>query len=239
MFLETKEIVRSDFQIELGSQLGDAVYSLICEINTLLSNWQTYRSLFGSEPERFKLLFDIGGGGMVSLESSLWDTVILKLCKLTEPRKDSKGNNVLSLRVLPASFPDPIDREKLNEKEKLQTKVCRQIKKDIKNAEKVVEPLRKVRHLRIAHRNLDVVSGDFDLKENSRQQIQNSIDAVCQPIITLYAGLLDVQLDMAPVGSSKGALTLLNTLYDGHCRDTCEGDSRGRPNWLCYGKWDN
>ena len=214
-------------QLMFGDALGEKLFVLEPKILRLQHDWQVYRSLFGANEHRWKFLHKAGGTATISIESALWDAVILSLCRLTD-LKSSRGSERVTLHQLSPKFISYRDPN------------CgRDVRKAIKEAVDAVKPIREIRDQRIGHLNLDVALGGKCVDKVSRAQIEEAVGAIARPIKLIHAIERDVEiLDGPPIGSSDSAVKILNSLYLAEAVDRRTIDRSNYPDWLMFGEWD-
>jgi hypothetical protein len=216
-----------EMKLTFGDVLGERLFLLEPTIIRLQHGWQVYRSLFGANEQRWDFLHKAGGSAMVSIESALWDKILLSLCRLTD-LDSSRGSKRVTLHQLSpkdCSYKDP--------------ECGRAIKKAVKEAVNAIKPIRKIRDQRIAHLNLDVALGETFIDKVTRAQIEAAVLAIAKPIKLIYAIERDTEiLDRPPIGSSDSAVTLLNSPYLGDTIDRKTIERSTYPEWLMFGEWD-
>ncbi|MEP0961025.1 MAG: hypothetical protein ABJG75_04320 [Roseobacter sp.] len=221
--METPETMK----IKFGETLGESLFVLEPKIQRLQHDWQVYRSFFGANKERWDFLHEAGGVATMSIESALWDSVILSLCRLTDVQSSSNHQ----LATLHQLSPKRVTYSDAS--------LGRSIKKAIKEAVTATEPVREIRRNRVAHANLEVALGQRVVDQVSRAQIEEAVNAISKPLKLIYAGICDTDiLDCPPIGSSDSAVKLLNSLYLGTTVDRSTVDRSNYPNWLMFGEWD-
>lgn len=221
--MDSLEHMKSKF----GKKLGESLSVLEPRIVRLQHDWQVYRSLFGANEHRWNFLHETGGTATISIESALWDSVILALCRLT----DLKSSVKYELATLHLLSPKNIRYK--------DTECGRNMKKAIKEAVDAVGPVREIRSNRVAHLNLEVALGQRLVDNVSRAQIEEAVAAVSKPIRLIYASERDTEiLDCPPIGSSASAVKLLNSFYLGANIDRSTIDRSDHPEWLLIGEWD-
>lgn len=96
---QTDEEVRKEYIEKLGAELGPIYYDLWNECCSLHVEWYAFQELFGTKPSRVELLNE--GAGVVChiVQFTLFDHILLHLCRLTDPVR-SCGKDNLSLKRL-------------------------------------------------------------------------------------------------------------------------------------------
>jgi len=121
-----------------SAQLFDALRD---ETLALYVRWKPYRSLYTGAPPDIDLLNTSGATLFAVLQAVIFDDLVLRLCKLTEPVGTSYEN--LSIHRLRAAL-EAHDPEF----------VAHQLEKRLANLDVHCRPLRTVRNKRIAHVDL-------------------------------------------------------------------------------------
>ena len=80
----TADEVRQDYIATMGKELGGQFNRLYNECLWLHLKWSEYVSLYGTSPARIDLLNKSARGFFVLLDSSLWEDVLLHICRLTD-----------------------------------------------------------------------------------------------------------------------------------------------------------
>jgi hypothetical protein len=169
--------------------LGAAMYKLSNDVQWLHFKWSEYRLLFGTSPETIDLLNGVAPIFFHHLQISLWDDVLLHLCRLTDPPKMGRYRN-LTIGSLPPLVTDRSLRKSL---ESL-----------VNKATEKAEFARIRRNRRIAHKELPaVLRGQSEpLAPASRQhvevalatlrEIMNSVESQYQNAPVFYEGFKPV-----------------------------------------------
>jgi hypothetical protein len=158
--------------------------------------------LFGTSPARIDLLNSAAGLFFRIIQDTLWEDVLLHLCRLTDPAEMAKKRN-LSLQVLPALCADPILRGDLT--------------KQVQEAVAAATFARDWRNRRIGHRDLSLAMNPevAPLASASREQVSAAISAVHKVLNAISEDLLDSTLADEVITPATGAETLLNVLRAG------------------------
>jgi hypothetical protein len=84
----------------MGPTLGTVFFELRNECVMLHWKWQEFVTLFGTKTERIELLNDAAGLFFWIVQDTLWDDVLLRIARITDPPR-SAGRDTLSLQRLP------------------------------------------------------------------------------------------------------------------------------------------
>jgi len=159
--------------------LGEIYNELDHLIVWLHIQWKMYRQVFGTSKERIDLINECAGGFFRICQDSIFDEVRLELCRLTDPAKSGRYDN-LTLETLV----NLIDSKKHPELAKNVTKLYDKVKKTCKS-------FRDWRNRRGAHRDLETSLNRhaLPLPEASRQMIEDalkSLDALMNAILDCF-----------------------------------------------------
>lgn len=89
----------------MGPELGSVFYALYNEVVWLHAIWQEYRALYGTSEEQLQVANRAAGFFFKIVQDELWDGVLLRVARLTDPPK-SAGVANLTLRALPPLVSD-------------------------------------------------------------------------------------------------------------------------------------
>ena len=98
----------------MPTELDRLFKALWQELAWIHVKWQTYRDLFGHSPERIDLLNKTAPAFFHRIHGSLWEDILLHLCRITDPRQTMSRQN-LSLTRLPDAIPDVSCRSEVEE----------------------------------------------------------------------------------------------------------------------------
>ena len=153
--------MREEYQTRFGEEFATIYYALRNDWAAGLWRLGEYRELFG-DAENVELLNAIGDGGFIGeIQQILWDDLMMRLCRLTEPL-NSAGKANLTVRRLPEFC---TDQELRAEVEKWVTK-----------AVQAAEFARDWRNRRIGHTDLTraITPNTEPLKSVSRRQLADA-----------------------------------------------------------------
>ncbi len=193
------EEIRSRHITTMGQPIGEVYYELSNKLLWAHFNWNDYRALF-AHPDTIALLNAAAPTFFWSLEKTMWDAVILHLCRLTD-RPRISGHETLTLKRLPpliCNEPLKVDVQGLVDEALSRTRFARDW-----------------RNRRLAHTELPPEFGHAaePLARASRQQVEDALQAMRQVlnrILLHYEGstLLYEQFDSGP-GGVQSALHIL------------------------------
>ncbi|MFB3917100.1 MAG: hypothetical protein ACE14M_10250 [Terriglobales bacterium] len=96
---QTEQQVHHDYVAGMGSELGNVFFRLRNECVMLHWKWEEFVALFGTRPERIELLNRAAGAFFWVVQDTLWDDVLLRIARLTDPPQ-SRGKYNLTLARL-------------------------------------------------------------------------------------------------------------------------------------------
>jgi len=183
----------------MGVRCGELYSDLYKEILWLHVVWRQYRVLFGTSAARIELENKTAGFFFVLLNDTLWDSVLLHICRLTDPpvvgRRSKK--QTLTLLRLAGEIPEPA--------------VSKRVRSLVGRAKTAATFARDWRDRRIAHRNLELVQSLSapPLKPGSRSNVEGVL-ALFRDILSAmehhYLNHEQVTFDYASPGNDAEAL---------------------------------
>lgn len=162
----TSDEVRQDYIDKMGKELSGQFNRLHNECAWLHLKWSEYVALFGVSQSRMDILNASARGFFVLLDSSLWEDVLLHICRLTDdPEVGRRKRQTLSVRRLP-ELVNPAIRER--------------VKRLVSAAVKKSKFARDCCDRHIAHRDLNLAlkRGAKPLAGASRQGVEDAINAI-------------------------------------------------------------
>ena len=112
MPLEMSDTVRQEYQDKLGAKFGAVFCDLRNDWASGLVRANEFRELF-SNAERVELLNAISGGGFLwDMQHILWDDLMLRVSRLTDPIQTA-GKDNLTVQLLPPFCVEPQLREEV------------------------------------------------------------------------------------------------------------------------------
>jgi hypothetical protein len=145
--------------------LGEIHHWLHDELAWLHLKWYDYRRLFAGTQERFDLLNKAAPDFFGKLQGMLWENVLLHLCRITDPPKTMKHDNLTIMRI-PDAIPDPA--------------IAAFVKQLVDDAAQKTQFARDWRNRRMAHQELPPLQGQVakPLAPGSRQNVEDALAAV-------------------------------------------------------------
>ncbi len=213
---QTAREVESEHIAKLGPSLGPMFHELWNELAWLRVKWQEYYEMFGTKPERVELLNSATALFFRIVQDTLWESILLHLCRMTDPPK-SMGLANLTLRALPEQISDLALRAEVGML--------------VDKAANATTFARDWRNRLLSHRDLALAlnSGAQPLIPASTAQVSVALSAIHAVLNRISERLLDSTLMNDVITPFTGAVTLMSLLRDGiEARDArCERLRRG------------
>jgi hypothetical protein len=186
---------------KMGQELGNICYRLWHECVWLHWKWGEYVTLFGTTPDNVRLLNKAAPSFFRLVQDSLWDDVLLHICRLNDKPK-SCGKENLTLQLLPRLVAPEI-RARVEELLAACGRKC-EFALDLRN-----------RHL--AHRDLALATNDKakPLPPASRRSVKEAIEAIADVLKAVELHYMNVDVCFETVGCLGNAEALLCVLRDG------------------------
>ena len=163
---ESSDDIRKRYQTKLGTEFGDVFHGLWNQWAWSLMRRDEFRELF-SRAEDVSLLNALTGGDFTwDLQQILWDDLLLRVCRLTDPATTGRKENLTVARL-----PDFC--------EQYGAALHDQMKRLVDEAAKEAGFARDWRNRRISHSDLPTVIGKAEpLAPASLQNVTSALDAV-------------------------------------------------------------
>ena len=199
----TDDEIKQEYSKAMGPTLGVEVHALENEVVWLHDKWREYGTLFAASEAVVDLLNETAGRFFGGLQETLWEDVLLHLCRVT----DSKRNRTLSVRRLPYLIDHVVLKAEVSELV------------DVAVAKTAFA--RDWRNRHIAHRELLLAldRGVEPLAAASRLSVREALaalSAVFQPLHQLY---LDGNISFDIHGGVGDAADLIRVLDSGRRAD--------------------
>lgn len=184
----------------MGSELG-AIYSeLWQEVGRLYSDWHEFVSLFGTNPERIDLLNHAAAHFFRTVQDCLWERILLKIARITDPAQTGKKRN-LSIHSLPGAVSEPAMKAA--------------VQLSIKEACLKCEFARDWRNRHIAHADFSLALEESaePLAVASREKVRVALQSIEDVLNSISIPLLDAATtfgSMALINSGENLMYLLD-----------------------------
>lgn len=202
------EEVRQEHVDVLGPELGPVYHDLYNQCLWLHVKWQQFVELYGTKPERIKLLNRTARLFFRIVHTTLWEDTLLNLARLTDPAFSGIGKNKksnLTLQCVPGLVADETFRA--------------DIQALVDTAIAATAFARDWRNRRIAHRDfaLAISTGAQPLAPASRKSVDDALKAVSRIVERLNEYYLksDLRLELVTQTTANDAMTLLYVMRDG------------------------
>jgi hypothetical protein len=164
---DTADDVKRRYIVAMQPELGQVFYALFNQCAWLHLKWGEYVRLFGTSEERVTFLNRAAPGFFHIVQDTLYDEVLLHVCRLTDPagifgRNDRQN---LSVKQLPVLVRDELKSE---------------VRNLVDRATAASTFARDHRNRRISHADLLVALGTpaTPLQADSRQAVQEAIEGI-------------------------------------------------------------
>jgi hypothetical protein len=162
----TAEEVRAAKRAAMPGDLGELHYLLWNEVAWLHMKWKDYRALFASSSGRtIELLNQAAPVFFRHLQDTLWEDILLHICRLTDP-PETMGHANLTLRRLCPLVAEPQLRA--------------EVEALTREAKKKSDFARDWRNRHLAHKALPPLDGSSStpLATASRQHVEEALEAI-------------------------------------------------------------
>lgn len=196
----------------MGEDLGRLYSALWQEVAWLYRKWEEYVTLFGTKPERIELLNQAAPAFFRVVQDTLWEDVLMHICRLTDPPKSAGRPNLTCQRLGP-----------LLTDERVQDSLAAAISAALLAS----EFCRDWRNRRIAHHDLDLAfgTGADPLLPASREGVKAALSAIAKVLDTVSSHFANGTTFFGAGANSGDAHSLLYVLDDGLA---CERERRAR-----------
>ncbi len=202
MAYSTADEVKKEHLAKLGPELGPVFHELHDECAWLNLKWQQFVMLYGTDPESIDILNQTASLFFRIVQDTLWESVLLDICALTDPKTTLRKEN-LTIQRLPLLIADASFRTEISDA--------------IQVATQATEFARDWRNRKIAHRDLPLaieVTAE-PLEAASRQKTQAAIDAICKVIKMISAHYFGADIQFIAIREQGDGEDLLNFLKAG------------------------
>ncbi len=198
--------VEVDYIAKIGKEFGSDLYMVRNDFIFLKREWKVYRSLFGTNPERVNLLNEVSGQFSWLLERTLFESVVLGLCRITDPPETGQGDKIKENMTIGRL------RRHIEPREDCQKLKFAEFIKKIDNAAVFA---RDWRNRKIAHNDYFIRTGAKPLKDASREKIAKLVDAIETCLKWLHVEFLETELSFDVGQPDPDETDVLACLYRG------------------------
>jgi len=223
---KTPKEVLEDYRSHLGKNFGDIYFHARNEWIDIWITWNQYENLFGHGSERVDLMNKAGASFFYSVQRHFFETVLLAVCRLSDPIKTGSKTNLTVL--LFREFMDTDERRA-------------KIDSLLEKVKGTTEFARDWRNRRISHNDLDLKGGAAEpLKIATRNIVSNAIQSIYEVIAYISLEFMKSELIEKVVTGFNNEMNMLDRLYLGtESRDKELEDLKNgkaplpeRPEWL-------
>lgn len=168
----------------LGREFGEFFFHLDQSVVGLVSIWDVYRALFGTNKERVDLLNSASGYVTRTFQDSLHERIILGICQVSDPPGSGTRKNV-TVHGLSTYLSDARHRA--------------EIEILLLEVETKTFFARELRNKLIAHSDLATVSGSRVIDFSSRTKIVDAIQSIIKPLRYVHRQLFDTHKLYHPI----------------------------------------
>ena len=163
----TPEQARNRSVAAMPAPLGEFYHWLHDELAWLYIKWTDYRRLYAMGDERVELLIKVAPTFFGQLQRTMWEDVLLHLCRLTDPAK-SMGHEHLTILRIPDAIPDQALRDT--------------VQLLVNDAKQKSQFARNWRNRHLAHKELPTPLGQVAATSSlgSRQNVEDALAAVAK-----------------------------------------------------------
>jgi hypothetical protein len=198
-----EEVRDEDFNV-MGAELGPIFTQLRQEVAWIQVLWHEYLELYGTSPQRLELLNESGKLFFLIVQKSMWNDILLRICRITD-RASMRSRENLTLLRLPELVVS------------LDSEIVAEITNLVAKAEAASVFAREWRNKKIAHADLEVSLGQAvtPLPEASRNHVSTAITALHEVLNSVSLAFRMGAMHPEPIIGADGALSVLYVIRDG------------------------
>ena len=180
----TPDQAQQEYINKLGDQRGRFVKALENDLYNLRIQSEIYTAFFGTNKERVDLFNSISGNSAYWIERSMFESLVLSVCRLTDPSEMKGGKRNVTVKALPLQLSKGPDSE---------------LEKRIDAATEATKFARDWRNRRIAHSDEQVRLGRAKLDTATRANLSEAVDAIAACVRRYALVELDTTLGTHPI----------------------------------------
>jgi hypothetical protein len=198
---QTAEQVKEDLIEHMGQEVGEVFFLLKQELFQIYVQWNEYMEAFGIKEERVNMLNQAAGGFFKCVQDALWLNVILGLCRVTDPAKIGKNQN-LSIDGL---------------SHLIEHELCTQMKQHIDAVNDKIKFARDWRNRRYAHSDLGLAKDKTatPLEPASRKDVIDALDTIVSVMNEVEYHYMKCTTLYSEAKNHQNVVALLSVLDDG------------------------
>ncbi|MDB5664137.1 hypothetical protein [Cypionkella sp.] len=186
----------------MGEEYGSLFYHCYQDICHLRLKWRYYVSLFGTNKERFDLLYSVSEVFAYSLDRIFYDATLLGIRRLTDPAKSGKHQNRnISIRGFKPIFdgtPHAIEFDNI-----------------LNTALSSAVIAQNLANKKIAHSDMDVKEGKTKIQSISRLETAKAIDDIAHVIKWVARKQMNTSVSTIPNTNPEDEIWFLQHLFEG------------------------
>lgn len=190
-------------EVGLSEDFARVYHFVKLDLFDLRVHWRYYRSMFGANKDRFEFMFSISPDFARSLEQTMFETTLLKLRRLTDPKSSKGGKRSITIKALPQWL--------ANEREK-------QLHQLVNDAVNASDFARNWSSKRVAHSDHDYRNGRNSLLPASRAKVEAAIEAIANVIKNVERNEFNTTQITHPIPNYPDEIDFLRCLYEGKMR---------------------
>lgn len=177
------------------------------EVSWLHAQWGLYCELFATSQETLALLNEAAGGFFHLVQKSLFSTVVLGICRLTDSAIQitaKNRNENLSLHRLVLVLDRPEHHA-----------LCAEVSKMLEDSQSAWKAMRTLRHKQLAHSDLPTHRGTLPLPPITKNQIDEALAAIASIMNRIDVHFLESETAYGYPIYMGGAPALIRVIRDG------------------------
>lgn len=201
MTYRTGDEALQEYIAKLGEDRGRYVKAVENDLYSLRMHADFYEAFFSTNKERVDLFNSISGDTAYWMERSMFENLVLQVCRLTDKVSLGKKRNV-TVKALPSLLSGPSDAE---------------LEIRVEKADAATKFARDWRNRRIAHTDEEVRLGKAMLDTASTAKLKDAIEAIAACIRRYALVELNTTLMTYPIRQYLGdEIAFLTALYYGN-----------------------
>jgi len=198
--------IRDKIIDKMGKELGERFLLLHAQLSYVFIEWDVFKGLFLKNKERVDVLNEASKLVTYCIHKSMLDSVILAICRFSDPAKTGKGAGA-KLNLSLANISDFLEEKEL--KDAFADKV--------KSVQKKADFARKMRNKKIAHADLKKHLDNDDLDQVTQYNIDNVLSEIAAALNIVNKEMLDTTTFYEDaIRSSKDEKVFITRLFVGN-----------------------
>ncbi len=198
----TSDEALQEYIDKLGEDRGRYVKAVENDLFNLRMHAEVYEAFFGTNNERVDLFNSISGDTAYWIERSMFESLVLQVCRLTDPVVSLGKKRNVTVNALPSLLSGAPDGE-------LEARIVK--------AESSTRFARDWRNRRIAHTDEQIRLGSATLDNASRAKLKEAIETIAACIRRYALVELNTTLMTHPIRQyGRDEISFLTALYHGN-----------------------